>query len=30
VQIMYPGGVDIEVLAADLRRLWQTERTAVR
>ncbi len=30
VQMMYPGGVDIEVLAADLRRLWRAERTAAR
>jgi len=30
VQMMYPGGIGIDVLAADLRRLWQEERTTVR
>jgi protein SCO1/2 len=30
VQMMYPGGIGIEVLAADLRRLWRAEPTAVR
>jgi len=30
VQMMYPGGIGIEVLAADLHRLWRAEPTAVR
>jgi protein SCO1/2 len=30
VQMMYPGGIGSDVLAADLRRLWQAERTAVK
>lgn len=30
VQMMYPGGIGSEVLAADLRRLWREGRTAVR
>lgn len=30
VRMMYPGGTEIEVLTADLRRLWQEDRTALR
>lgn len=30
VRMIYPGGIEIEVLTADLRRLWQEDRTALR